>query len=90
MSSDGLNISFNASAGVSRPLKSTTLLTLRNAFNILESLTKNRIIVFRRVWAHIIFTNNISNQGFLSKNNHIFSGTKNVVLFKKISFHTDG
>ncbi len=46
--------------------------------------------MFQRVWVHIIFTNNISNQGFLSKNSHIFSGTKNVVLFKKISFHTDG
>ena len=43
------------------------LLMLRNAFNILESLTKIRIIVFRRVWAHIIFTNNISNLSFLSK-----------------------
>jgi len=65
-------------------------LMLRNAFNILESLTKNRIIVFRRVWPHIIFTNNISNLVFYQKDNRIFSETKNVVLFKKISFHTDG
>ena len=41
MSSDGLNISFNASAGVSRPLKSTTLLTLRNASNILKEFYKS-------------------------------------------------
>jgi len=38
---------------------------LRNTFNILESLTKNGIIVFRPFLAHIIFTNNISNPGFL-------------------------
>ena len=63
---------------------------LRNALNILESLTKIKIIVFRRVLVQIILKKNISNPGFLSKNNRIFSVTKNVVLFKKIAFHTDG
>lgn len=47
---------------------------LRNALNILESLTKIRIIVFRRVWVHIIFNKNISNPGFLSKDNRNYSG----------------
>ena len=59
---------------------------LRNALNILGSLTKIRIIVFRRVWDHIIFNKNTSNPGFLSKDNRIFSETKNVVLSRKSVF----
>ena len=41
---------------------------LRNAFNILESLTKIRIIVFRRVWVKdfIDKQQDLAGQGFRS------------------------
>ena len=61
-------------------------LMLRNAFNILESLTKIRIIVFRRVWAHIIFTNNISNPGFLSKRQSHIQRDKKRCIFRENRF----
>ena len=49
-------------------------------------VTKNSIIVFRRVWFHIIFTNNFSNPGFLSKRQSHIQRDKKRCIFRENRF----
>ena len=63
---------------------------LINTSNTLKLLTKIKLLCFGE-FGFKLFLRAISViQVFYQKDNHRFSVTKNVVLFKKISFHTDG